>query len=69
MIAIGEKTGELENMLSRVADTYDRQVDTTVSSLTTLLEPIMILGMGGIVAFVAFAILLPILQLNQLAQG
>ncbi|MBU4484299.1 type II secretion system F family protein, partial [bacterium] len=66
MIAVGEKTGELERMLERVAETYDTQVDNTVSTLTSLLEPVMILVMAGAVAFVVMAILLPILQLNQL---
>lgn len=66
MISIGEKTGELETMLLRVADSYDQQVDTMVGTLTTLLEPIMILVMGGVVSFIVMSILLPILQLNQL---
>ena len=66
MIAIGEKTGDLETMLSRVADAYDIQVDNTVSTLTTLLEPIMILVMAVVVGFIVMSILLPILQLNQL---
>lgn len=47
MIAVGEKTGGLEKMLEKVADSYDIEVDTTVSSMTTLLEPLMILVMGG----------------------
>lgn len=66
MISIGEKTGELEKMLVRVADAYDTQVDNMVGTLTTLLEPIMILTMGGVVGFIVMSILLPILQLNQL---
>jgi general secretion pathway protein F len=66
MIAVGERTGEMENMLERVADNYDTQVDTTVSTLTTLLEPIMILVMAAIVSFIVLSILLPILKLNQL---
>lgn len=66
MIAIGEKTGDLEKMLERVADSYDTQVDNTVSTMTTLLEPIMILVMAGVVSFIVMSILLPILQLNQL---
>ncbi|OGQ05198.1 MAG: type II secretion system protein GspF [Deltaproteobacteria bacterium RIFCSPLOWO2_12_FULL_44_12] len=66
MIAIGEKTGDLEKMLERIAEAYDAQVDNTVSTLTTLLEPIMILVMASIVSFIVMSILLPILQLNQL---
>ncbi|MFH1831021.1 MAG: type II secretion system inner membrane protein GspF [Pseudomonadota bacterium] len=66
MIAIGEKTGDLERMLVRIADTYDADVDTTLSALTTLLEPIMILVMAGVVSFIVMSILLPIMQLNQL---
>lgn len=65
MIAIGEKTGELENMLEKVADAYDQQVDTKVSTLTTLLEPIMIVVMGAVVASIVLSIMLPILKLNQ----
>jgi general secretion pathway protein F len=67
MIAIGEKTGELEPMLEKVADAYETEVDNTVSALTSLLEPLLILGMGGVVAFVALAILLPMLNLSSLA--
>lgn len=66
MIAIGERTGELERMLERVADAYDTQVDNTISTLMTLLEPIMILVMAGVVSFIVMSILLPIMKLNQL---
>ena len=66
MISIGEKTGELERMLERIADTYDTDVDNALSTLTTLLEPIMILVMAGVVSFIVMSILLPILKLNQL---
>jgi general secretion pathway protein F len=69
MIAIGEKTGELETMLERVADNYEQQVDNKVSTLTTLLEPIMIVVMGGVVSAIVLSILLPILKLNQIARG
>lgn len=69
MIAIGEKTGELENMLERIADNYEQQVDTKVSTLTTLLEPIMIVVMGAVVSFIVLSILFPILKLNQIAKG
>jgi general secretion pathway protein F len=66
MIAIGEKTGDMERMLVRIADTYDADVDNTLGTLTTLLEPIMILVMAGVVSFIVLSILLPIMQLNQL---
>ena len=65
MIATGEKSGQLEEMLEHVADNYDFQVDQRVEKLTTLIEPIMIIGMGVGVAFIVFSILLPILQLSQ----
>ncbi|MBI4126498.1 MAG: type II secretion system inner membrane protein GspF [Deltaproteobacteria bacterium] len=66
MIAIGEKTGELERMLERVAETYDNQVDAQLGALTSLLEPVMILVMAGVVSFIVMSVLLPILKLNQL---
>lgn len=66
MISVGEKTGQMEKMLERVADSYDMQVDTAVSTMMTLLEPLMILVMAGVVSFIVMSILLPILQLNQL---
>ena len=64
MIAIGEKSGQLEEMLQNVARSYDAQVDMRVSALTSLLEPVMIVGMGVGVAFIVFSILMPIMQLN-----
>jgi general secretion pathway protein F len=65
MIAIGEKSGELEAMLANVASAYDQQVESKVNTLTSLLEPIMIVAMGGVVGFIVFSILLPILKMNQ----
>jgi general secretion pathway protein F len=65
MIAVGERTGSLEDMLENVSDAYDADVSTRIQALTTLLEPLMIVVMGGAVAFIVFAILLPILQLNE----
>ena len=69
MVAIGERSGALEEMLANVASAYEAQVDTTVSALTSLLEPIMIVAMGAVVAFIVFSVLMPILQLNTLAGG
>jgi len=67
MIAVGEKTGEMEEMLNVVADAYDTQVDTAIDSMTRLLEPIMILLMGGMIGLVALSIFMPMLQLNDLS--
>jgi general secretion pathway protein F len=69
MVAIGERSGALEEMLGNVADAYEQQVDTTIAALTSLLEPIMIVAMGAVVAFIVFSVLMPILQLNSLAGG
>ena len=69
MVAIGEKSGELEAMLGNVANAYDSQVETKIAALTSLLEPVMIVVMGVAVAFIVFSILMPILQINTLAGG
>jgi general secretion pathway protein F len=69
MVAIGERTGALEEMLSNVAGAYEDQVETTISTLTSLLEPLMIVGMGLVVGFVVLSVLMPILQINNLAGG
>lgn len=69
MIAIGERSGQLEDMLVSVADAYEDQVDVSITAMTALLEPVMIVGMGGTVAFIVFSILMPILQMNTLVHG
>jgi len=66
MISIGEKTGSLEKMLERISETYDSQVDTTVGTMLSLLEPILIMVMGGSITFVVVSIMLPILQMGDL---
>lgn len=65
MVATGEKSGQLEEMLEHVADNYDFQVEQRVEKMTTLIEPLMIVGMGVAVAFIVFSILMPILQISQ----
>jgi general secretion pathway protein F len=67
MIAIGEKSGKLEEMLENVADAYDVAVETRVQMLTSLLEPLMIVVMGGAVGFIAMAILMPLIQMSSFA--
>lgn len=65
MIEVGEQSGELEAMLSKVADTYEEQVETTVGRLTALLEPFLILIMVGIVMVIILAVLVPLLQVTS----
>ncbi len=65
MIAIGEETGELEEMLSKVADFYDTQVDAAVAGLTSLIEPLIIAFLGIVIGGIVIALFLPILTLTQ----
>ena len=65
MISTGEKSGALDEMLSVVSDAYDTQVESKISGLTSLLEPFMIVGMGATIGVIVFAVLLPILQMNE----
>jgi general secretion pathway protein F len=64
MIEVGERSGQLESMLAKVADTYEEQVETTVTRLTALLEPFLILLMVGIVLVIILATLVPLLQVT-----
>lgn len=64
MIAVGEKSGELEEMLLKVSDAYDNEVETSIMRMTSLLEPAIIIVMGLIVAVIVIAILLPILEMS-----
>jgi len=68
MIAVGERSGQLEQMLENVSRAYEADVETRVAALTSLLEPLMILVMGGVVGFIAMAILMPMIQVNELVQ-
>jgi general secretion pathway protein F len=68
MIAVGEKSGQLEQMLQNVSRAYESDVETRVTTLTSLLEPLIIVAMGGMVAFIAMAIIMPLVQMNNLVQ-
>jgi general secretion pathway protein F len=68
LIRSGEASGELEAMLERAASNQERELDTTIATLLGIMEPILILAMGGIVLLIVVAILLPIFELNQLVQ-
>lgn len=63
MVAVGEETGNLDAMLQKIADFYDTEVEYLLASLTSMLEPIMILGMGGIVGFIVISVFLPLYSL------
>ncbi len=63
MVDVGEETGDLDKMLLKVADNYDEEVDVLVSSLVSLLEPIMVIALGGTVGFIVLALFLPLVKL------
>ena len=67
MVAVGERAGQLEQMLERVSTTYDSEIDAKLGRFTALLEPLMLVVMGGAVAFIVFSILQPIMDLGQLS--
>jgi general secretion pathway protein F len=65
MVAVGEKSGELEKMLLKISDSFDRTVETRITGLMALLEPVIILTMGLVIGFVVIAIMLPMLQMSS----
>ena len=68
MIAVGEQSGSLDKMLAKAADSYEKEVEAKVMAMTSMIEPIMILLMGGAVGFIVMSILLPIFEMNQLVK-
>ncbi|MFT5700793.1 MAG: general secretion pathway protein F [Desulforhopalus sp.] len=66
MVAVGEQSGNLEKMLKKVSNAYERDVETAIMAMTSLLEPAMIVVMGLAVGFVVLSILLPIFEMNQM---
>lgn len=69
MIQVGEETGDLDKMLMKVADTYDNEVDTLVASLMSLLEPFLIIAMGGAVGFIVISLFMPLISImNRIGQ-
>jgi type IV pilus assembly protein PilC len=67
MIAVGEATGALDNMLNKIADFYDEEVDSAVAALTSMLEPLLMIFLGTTVGFVIIAMYMPIFQMGSLA--
>ncbi len=66
MIAVGERSGELEKMLARAGSAFEKEFESSITRLMALLEPLLVLGMGAAVGSVVIAVLLPIFELNQL---
>jgi type IV pilus assembly protein PilC len=69
MIDVGEETGELDAMLMKIADNYDEEVDVAVASLVSLLEPLMVVFLGGFVGLIVVAMFLPLVKMIQSLQG
>jgi len=65
MVAVGEETGQLEHMMSKIADFYEAEVDAKVKALTALIEPLMIVFVGGMVGFIVISMYLPLLSLYE----
>jgi len=69
MVAVGEQTGQLEEMLERVAAAYEEEIETTTTRALAVLEPVMIVGMALVVGFIVVAVMLPILQTSTTIKG
>ena len=69
MVSVGEQSGELEKMLSKIADFYDEQVDTAVSSLTSMMEPLIIAFLGIVIGSIVICMFLPIFKMSSLVTG
>ncbi len=67
MIKLGERSGELEPMLNIVADNYQDQVESKIAGLTSILEPIMMVGLGLAVGFIVFSVVVPMMEINSLS--
>ena len=65
MIEVGEETGALPDMLARIADTYDEEVDTAVAGLTAIIEPVLIVFMAVVVGTIVIALFLPMVSIIQ----
>jgi general secretion pathway protein F len=68
MISVGEQSGELEAMLNKIADTYEKDIETQIMAMTSMLEPVMIVVMAVVVGFIVMSILLPIFEMSQMVQ-
>ena len=69
MIAVGEETGKTDEVLIKVADFYEEEVDTAINSISSIIEPVMIVFMGGMVGLIAASVMEPISSLSQNIKG
>ena len=68
MIAVGEETGDVDGMLNKIAEFYESEVDAAVKALTSILEPLMIVVVGGIVGFIVISMYLPMFRIFELIE-
>jgi type IV pilus assembly protein PilC len=68
MVRVGEETGELEKMLSKIADFYEDEVDSAIANLTSIIEPLMMIAVGIVVGVIIIAMYLPMFKLLTLIQ-
>jgi type IV pilus assembly protein PilC len=66
MVSVGEETGALDNMLAKIADFYEEEVDTAVEGLTSIIEPILIIFLGVTVGFMVIAMFMPMFSMGDL---
>jgi type IV pilus assembly protein PilC len=66
MIAVGEETGDIDGMLGKIADFYESEVDAAVKALTSIIEPLMIVVVGGIIGFIVISMYLPMFKIYEL---
>ena len=70
MIDVGEETGDLDGMLYKIADNYDEEVDVLVEGMVSLMEPLMIVFLGGVIGFIVIALFMPLIKLlNELGKS
>ena len=69
MMSVGEQTGNLDQMLNKIADFYEDEVDVAVGALTAVMEPMLMVGLGGIIAVLVLAMYLPIFNMANAAGG
>jgi type IV pilus assembly protein PilC len=68
MMKVGEETGELDKMLGKIADFYEEEVDTAIGALTSIIEPLMMIGVGAMVGIIVLSMYLPMFKMLQLVK-